>query len=500
MVNYTLLQEDGRLKECDSLKHELKLVETFPSKAYVANHVIVLVINIFVSLLTLFLNLATIVTFRSSNHLQKKLCLFLIFIQSFNDLGIGLIVSPLYSILLASELLGSTNCKVYYAFYILFLTTAVFSLIILSAMNVERYTSIVHPVYHRNKVTKKKLLVYIFSMSSLYVCVSFASYMVGVGDILGTFSGSMFLLHFVTTVCIYVKIFLVAKAQIKKSEPRVNPPKEEAQVRRNEENVIRRENDCTAPQVTLSRSLVNERTIPLKQENNLNAEDRSSNNQENILNHQAEQSYDREKNLHEEENSHHRKSMASNEGRLSHNQSSSSNDQSNHSDSQRVQSDNQDSLSDNQDNQSDNQGRRTDNGDSSSDNQCNRLENQKRQSNNQERTTGDQGSQTNSRRNQEPHFNNSDDKTSSNRKSEQEFLKKIKLAKSCMIVVICSFISFLLPAVFQPLALNSFHEVVIDGWFTVLVLLNSSLNSLIFFWRNKTLRNEAKKVLKKFRS
>ena len=494
MVNSTLLQEDGRFKLCDSLKYDVKLVETFPSKAYVVNHVIVLVVNIFVSLLTLFLNLATIVTFRSSNHLQKKLCHFIIFVQSCNDLGIGLIVSPLYSILLASELLGSTNCKVYYAFYILFLTTAGFSLIILSAMNVERYMGIVHPLYHRNKVTKKKLLVYILSLSALYLCVSFASFVLGIG-ILNAFSGYMFVLHFVSTVCIYVKIFLVAKAHIKKSEARVNPPKEEAQVRRNEQNIIRRENDCTALNITLSRSLVNERTISMKQENSLNAEGRSSNNQENILHHQAEQSYDGEKNSqNEEEKYHHRKSLERNEGTLSHNQGSSSNNKSDHSNNQRVQSDNQDSSSDNQDNQSDNQGRETENYDSSPDNQCNRLENQ----NNQGRTTGDQGNQTHTQKNQQ--HNNSDDKTSSNRKSEQEFLKKIKLAKSCMIVVICSFISFLLPAVFQPLALNFFHEVVIDGWFTVLVLLNSSLNSLIFFWRNKTLRNEAKKVLKKFRS
>ena len=269
MVNSTLLQEDGRLKLCGIFKYELKLVETFPSKAYVANHVIVLVINIVVSLLTLFLNVVIIVTFRSSNHLQKKLCHFITFVQSFNDLGIGLIVSSLYSILLASELSGSTNCQIYYAFYIIFLTAAGFSLIILSAMNVGRYASIVHPVYHRNIVTKKKLLVYILSLSALYLCVSFASFVVGIG-ILNAFSGYMFVLHFISTVCIYVKIFLVAKAQIKKGEPRVNSPKEEAQVRRNEENNERRENHCTAPHVTLSRSLVNERTTHIKQENSLN--------------------------------------------------------------------------------------------------------------------------------------------------------------------------------------------------------------------------------------
>ena len=96
MENSTISPDNGQTKVCGALNFEFKVTLVDPTKTQIANYITVFVANVFVSLIAIFLNLTTIVTFHSSNHLKKKLCHFLIYVQSWNDLGIGLIDSPLY--------------------------------------------------------------------------------------------------------------------------------------------------------------------------------------------------------------------------------------------------------------------------------------------------------------------------------------------------------------------------------------------------------------------
>ena len=514
MINLTFSEDVGHLKICHTLNYELQMIQNFPSKAYFANQVVVCALSIFISLSTIFLNLATIVTFRSSKQLQKKVCHFLIYVQSLNDLGIGLIASPLYSILVASELMGSPNCDVFLAFYIIFYTTVGFSVVILSAMNLERYASIVHPVYHRNKVTKRKLLIYVFSFSALFLCVSLASLVLR-ENILSKFSGYVFLLHFVSTVCLYTMIFLVGKAQLKRSEPPLNAPQGNAQINRANDIPMQPENHHGNRADNQGNSLDN-------QGNSSNTQGGLSDNQDEL---QGEQSYnqgeqsDKQSNPtgdqghssdNQEKPSDNQHNRSDNQDERSDNQGKSSNTRGRPSDNQgRRQSYNQDRglnnqgrPSDNQDRPSYNPGNRSDNQDRPEDNQSHRSDNQDRPSDNQSNRSDIQAesSQRNKLANQQSNLNDiskpSNQASSNNRRSEQELLMKFKLAKSCLIVVVCSFIAFLLPSVFQPLELNKFDEIILDGWFTIIVLLNSTLDSLIFFWKNNILRSEAKKVFK----
>ena len=220
MENSTLTQDDGQTEVCGALNFEFKVVLVHPSKVQFANYVMVFVTNIFVSLITIFLNVTTILTFRSSNHLQKKLCHFLIYVQSWSDLGIGLIVSPLYSIIIGSKLLGNGNCRIHQIWFCISVTSSVFSVIILSAMNLERYMCIIHPFYHRNKVTKKKLLVYIRFMCAFFTS-TFAVF-IPLGANVFTIFFFICFLHFITSVYIYTKIFLVGKAHFKRNRLRAN--------------------------------------------------------------------------------------------------------------------------------------------------------------------------------------------------------------------------------------------------------------------------------------
>lgn len=86
---------------------------------------------------------------------------------------------------------------------------------------------------------------------------------------------------------------------------------------------------------------------------------------------------------------------------------------------------------------------------------------------------------------------------SSNRNEGQKgFLRKLKDAKSCLIVVGCSFLCFLPMAVTSSLKKNDFVFLVLVPWSTILLLAASTLNSVVFFWRNQVLRNQARKILR----
>jgi hypothetical protein len=84
-------------------------------------------------------------------------------------------------------------------------------------------------------------------------------------------------------------------------------------------------------------------------------------------------------------------------------------------------------------------------------------------------------------------------------KRKRQFLRELKLAKSCFLVV-CTFgVCFLPSSTVVSLAENFLDDVAIEmfwSWTMALAVLNSSLNSIIFFWSNATLRKEAVKVLK----
>ena len=78
------------------------------------------------------------------------------------------------------------------------------------------------------------------------------------------------------------------------------------------------------------------------------------------------------------------------------------------------------------------------------------------------------------------------------------FLKELKCAKSSFLVVICCLVCYL-PCVisFGPLNLrSSYKAIAIKMFFVALSLLNSSLNSIIYFWLNSLLRKQGKNVIK----
>ena len=85
----------------------------------------------------------------------------------------------------------------------------------------------------------------------------------------------------------------------------------------------------------------------------------------------------------------------------------------------------------------------------------------------------------------------------SGKSSKGSFLKEVKLAKSCFLVV-CTFGLCYLPLMALLLSLNALNAEMLEmlwSWALCLSFLNSSLNSIIFFWSKKQLRKEVKKLL-----
>ena len=81
--------------------------------------------------------------------------------------------------------------------------------------------------------------------------------------------------------------------------------------------------------------------------------------------------------------------------------------------------------------------------------------------------------------------------------TNRQTIREGKHAKSCFLVVI-TFVLLLAPATLAPVFYThgTIDFIAYTNWTFTLILLNSSINSLIFFWTKTLLRNEAIKILK----
>ena len=85
-----------------------------------------------------------------------------------------------------------------------------------------------------------------------------------------------------------------------------------------------------------------------------------------------------------------------------------------------------------------------------------------------------------------------------NSQNKRSFLKKIQQAKSCFLAVGCFFGCFFAGIFLLSSSSNAdeAHLFVSRAWAAAVMNLNSSLNSVIFFWARPLLRNETLKTLK----
>ena len=81
-----------------------------PSITYMINSVVSCVVDAIFAVVGILLNSFVLFTFWKSTKLKKKIAYFLIMVLSSIDLGVGLIVQPLYLVQSVAEIRGTPDC------------------------------------------------------------------------------------------------------------------------------------------------------------------------------------------------------------------------------------------------------------------------------------------------------------------------------------------------------------------------------------------------------
>ncbi len=149
------------VKECSILGYTHSIIVEFPSSIYVANQVTACVVMCILTIPVVLLNGITVLTIFKSHQLRAKVCHFPVFILSMADLSVGLLTLPLFSYLYLTEVFGSLDCVLSFAFSAIAFVPWGLSLAALCALTLERYMGVMYPIAHRNYVTKKMFLIYI---------------------------------------------------------------------------------------------------------------------------------------------------------------------------------------------------------------------------------------------------------------------------------------------------------------------------------------------------
>ena len=203
-------------KICIFYGREIQLPLAFPSKAYYINYVITCIVNIILTFSTTLLNTVTILAYWKSEQLKRKTSYFLIMLLSCVDLTTGLLGNSSFVLLSVKVLMHNPNCKIYIFLENISLSLAAISFMTLLLLNIERYLCIVHPFFHRNKITKLKL----FIGAVVLWCCGIAStllrlFVSTIGRILTTL---VILVTFTAFVYIYATIFRISRKRRKISK------------------------------------------------------------------------------------------------------------------------------------------------------------------------------------------------------------------------------------------------------------------------------------------
>ena len=186
----------------------LTFIVRSPSTSYIVSSLVACVVNAIFAVAGTFLNSFVLFTFWKSTKLKKKITYFLIMVLSSTDLGVGLLVHPLYLLKSVSEVRGTPNCLYKIAYQTSMFVFSGLSATALLTLNIERYLSIVHPLFHRNRVTKSKCFAF-FTIVGLFPPMTAITRILGLD--IWVFTGVMTVIICLGTGFMYVSIFHTAR-------------------------------------------------------------------------------------------------------------------------------------------------------------------------------------------------------------------------------------------------------------------------------------------------
>jgi hypothetical protein len=148
-------------QHCVLLNTKYQVLAKIPSKAYFNNMISACSVVMILIIPTILLNGISVVTIRKCSQLREKIVYFLIMVQSLADLAVGLVSLPLSSYICITEAFAKADCFTQRFLIIIASLPFFMSLAALTALTVDRYLSILHPIKHRTMMTKRKITVFL---------------------------------------------------------------------------------------------------------------------------------------------------------------------------------------------------------------------------------------------------------------------------------------------------------------------------------------------------
>ena len=139
----------------------------FPSSTAFVNHCAACILSVFIILTTVILNSLTVLTFWRTPRLRKNVLIYLVMILSSVDAGNGIFCYPTLTVRMAYELMERPKCWHIDVQAKLFRISGTLTLSLVSAISIERYFGVSHPLIHLTKVTKSKLLQFLVLVWSI---------------------------------------------------------------------------------------------------------------------------------------------------------------------------------------------------------------------------------------------------------------------------------------------------------------------------------------------
>ena len=172
--------------------------------------------NVILAFPIIFLNLFSMITIGKSSQLKKKLCYFVISMQSFIDLSVGVFGIPTFITILALPLLDNDHCVAHTVLVLCLWFLPTLSTVTLTSMSIERYIGVLHPYSYNKVLTKRRILYYVGVWVLTYVgIVALSLNRVRESEIM---SATMTLIHFTFIFYAYTKIYVVVRRLDRRQE------------------------------------------------------------------------------------------------------------------------------------------------------------------------------------------------------------------------------------------------------------------------------------------
>ena len=171
MMNQSLKRH---LTSCNILGKKTAHVTGFESSKYEINRIFNIVFLGVLIVSTMLLNALAVITIWKRTQLRKKLCYFVILVQSLADLTVGCAAMPVILFYLLVPFINVDICiAITLARSTIFLLTGL-SIVTLSALIIERYIGVVHP-YSYKKLTKTQIVQFVLCGFSILLSITGAS-------------------------------------------------------------------------------------------------------------------------------------------------------------------------------------------------------------------------------------------------------------------------------------------------------------------------------------